>query len=102
MRNTYKIPETTIGGLQPESIVKIDNYKISKFYLEKLARIHTFSKERDFTKIKTVFEIGGGFGANAHLLLNLYPNIKKYIYLDIAPMLYVGTQYLKHFYPKKC
>ena len=100
MKSNYNIPETTVGGLQPNSIVKIDGYEISKFYLENLARIHTFSKEKDLTKIKTVFEIGGGFGANAHLLTSLFPNIKKYIYLDIAPMLYIGTQYLKHFYPQ--
>ena len=45
-------------------------------------------------------EIGGGFGANAHLLMHMFPNIKKYLYLDIPPNLYVGTQYLKYFFPK--
>jgi len=54
----------------------------------------------DLTKVKIVFEIGG-VGSNAHSLMSLYPNIKKYIYLDVAPMLYAGTQYLKHFYPRE-
>ena len=47
---------------------------------------------------RTVFEIGGGFGTNIHLLLENYPNIRKVVYLDIPPNLYVGTQYLKAFY----
>ncbi|KKL50990.1 hypothetical protein LCGC14_2299960, partial [marine sediment metagenome] len=41
---------------------------------------------------------GGGFGANIHLLLENYKNIRKVLYLDIPPNLYVGTQYLKAFY----
>jgi hypothetical protein len=45
-----------------------------------------------------VFEIGGGYGANIHLLLENYKNIRKVLYLDIPPNLYVGTQYLKAFY----
>ena len=45
-----------------------------------------------------MFEIGGGFGANIHLLLQNYKNIRKILYLDISPNLYVGTQYLKAFY----
>ncbi|MCX6227018.1 MAG: putative sugar O-methyltransferase, partial [Bacteroidia bacterium] len=42
--------------------------------------------------------IGGGFGINIHLLIENYPKIRKVIYLDIPPNLYVGTQYLKAFY----
>ncbi len=35
---------------------------------------------------------------NIHLLLENYKNIRKVLYLDIPPNLYVGTQYLKSFY----
>jgi len=45
-------------------------------------------------------KLGGGFGANIHLLLENYKNIRKVLYLDIPPNLYVGTQYLKAFYGK--
>ena len=31
-------------------------------------------------------------------MIQNYPNIKKIIYLDIPPNLYIGTQYLKAFY----
>ena len=101
IQKVYDLPETTVGGLEDESTVTIDDCKIAKSYLETIARIDNFSKTVDLTKVKIVFEIGGGFGSNAHSLMSLYPNIKKYIYLDVAPMLYVGTQYLKHFYPRE-
>jgi len=63
-----------------------------------LMRIYNFAQHIDFSSIRSVFEIGGGFGINAHLLLHLYPNIRKYLYMDIPPCLYIGTQYLRHFY----
>jgi putative sugar O-methyltransferase len=47
---------------------------------------------------KSLFEIGGGFGVNVHLVLENYPNIRKVLYLDVPPNLYIGTQYLKVFY----
>lgn len=40
-------------------------------------------------------EIGGGFGVNVFLMVQNFPQVKKYIYVDIAPNLYVGTQFLK-------
>ena len=43
-------------------------------------------------------EIGGGFGANAHLMLSTWPRLRKMVYLDIPPNLYIGTQYLRHFF----
>ena len=47
---------------------------------------------------RLTFEIGGGVGTNVHLVLENYKNIRKVLYLDIPPNLYVGTQYLKAFY----
>lgn len=48
-----------------------------------------------FEENSTYMEIGGGFGANTCLVLENFPQITKYIYIDIAPNLYVGTQFLK-------
>ena len=61
-------------------------------------RLENISKLIDLNKIVSYFEIGGGFGANIHLLLNNFKNIKKIIYLDIVPNLFVGTEYLRRFY----
>jgi len=43
-------------------------------------------------------EIGGGFGANIHSLIENYENIRKFLYVHIHPNIYIGTQYLKAFY----
>ena len=90
------LPDTLVGN--PQDTISINNYRIGRSYLASFLRVYNYSKVVDFSKVISVFEIGGGFGAFAHTLLHLYPNIKKYIYLDIPPILYVGTQYLKHFY----
>ena len=63
-------------------------------------RIDILSKTFDFKNIKSFFEIGGGFGANIHFLLTNFSNIKKIIYLDVVPNIYVGPEYLKYFYGK--
>jgi putative sugar O-methyltransferase len=94
--DTYDLPDTMTAGCQ--EFVEINGKKISIHYINILMRIHNFSQHIDFGKLHSVFEIGGGYGANIHLLLHLYPNIKKVLYLDIPPVLYVGTQYLKQFF----
>lgn len=52
----------------------------------------------DFRRARSLFEIGCGFGVNVHLLVENYPELRKIVYLDIPPNLYVGTQYLKSIY----
>lgn len=92
----YSLPDTLVGN--PQDTISINNYKIGRSYLATFLRVHNYSKTVDFSKVESIFEIGGGFGAFCHTILHLFPNIKKYLYLDIPPILYVGTQYLKHFY----
>jgi len=93
------LPDTMAGA--PQECIEIKGVKISINYITHLLRIYNFSKEIDLSSVRSVFEVGGGYGANAHLLLHLYPNIKKYLYLDIPPIVYIATQYLKHFYPSE-
>ena len=97
----YNFPNTLVGNPNAFSKISINNEEIGSEYINAFIDVHNFSKVIDFSKINSVFEIGCGFGAFAHTLLHLYPNIKKYIYLDIPPILYVGTQYLKYFYGEK-
>ena len=75
--------------------LNINGTCISRSYLDKLNTLSHISKKVDFDKIYSVFEIGGGFGSNIHLMLQNYKNIKKLIYLDIVPNLFVGTEYLR-------
>ena len=64
-------------------------------------RINILSELFNFKNIRSFFEIGGGFGANTHFLITNFPNIKKIIYLDIVPNIYVGTEYLRYHFKDK-
>lgn len=92
----YNIPYSLLGNCQ--SKVKINDIDISIHYLNLLEQHDNISSHINFNFANSVFEIGGGFGANIHILLENYKNIRKVLYLDIPPNLYVGTQYLKAFY----
>lgn len=92
----WVMPYSLRGGC--ESSYLIDGCLISELYLTMLDRHEICSTMVNFEDARIFCEIGGGFGANVHLLLSNYPNIKKIIYVDIPPNLYVGTQYLKSFF----
>ena len=94
--NKYKFENTTeFGCIQKFSK---NNHEYSTNYISMADRVDILNKRFDFTKIKTYFEIGGGFGSNIHFLLTNFKNIKKVIYLDVVPNIYVGTEYLRYFY----
>ena len=95
----FKFENTTdFGCVQSFEYLK-KNY--SCHYLKMAHRINELSKSFDFKNIKSLFEIGGGFGANIHFLITNFPNIKKILYLDVVPNIYVGTEYLRYHYKDK-
>ncbi|MEK9657769.1 MAG: putative sugar O-methyltransferase [bacterium] len=94
--HNYKLPYSLLGG--SECNVCINDKRYSAHYLMLLDQHDHLSEKVNFKSLSSVFEIGPGFGVNIHLLIENYPNIKKFLYLDIPPNLYVGTQYLKAFY----
>ena len=94
--NKYKFEKTTSFGCVQKFIY--NKKEFSTRYLEMADVIDKLGDFFDFSKINSFFEIGGGFGANIHFLLTNFPNIKKIIYLDTVPNIYVGTQYLKNFF----
>jgi putative sugar O-methyltransferase len=77
------------------------NKKYSCSYLQMADRIDKLSKYFDFKIPKSFFEIGGGFGANIHLIVTNFSNIKKILYLDTVPNIFVGTSYLKFHFGNK-
>ena len=92
----YKFENTVnYGCCQKFSIGGIE---YSNLYLEIANRIDNISKFQDFKSFNSFFEIGGGFGANVDFLLTNFPNIKKIIYLDAVPNIYIGTTYLREKY----
>jgi len=92
----YSIPYSLLGKCLSKA--KIDGQDFSTHYLDLLEQHDNIASHIKFNDAKSIFEIGGGFGANIHLLLENYKNIRKVLYLDIPPNLYVGTQYLKALY----
>lgn len=90
--------ETTKGGCL--SFGEFNGINISHHYLQLLDTLDNIDDKSSILNKKTFLEIGGGFGVNAHLIIELF-KVKKIIYLDIVPNLYVGTQYLKSFYGEK-
>lgn len=97
LRENTKLLESidTMAG-EPRGFLEYKGHKIAFSYIEALKRINDAAENVDFTGKSTFMEIGGGFGANAHLLLTMFPNIKTCLYIDIPPMLHVATEYLRH------
>ena len=97
--NKYHFKNTTeFGCIQ---IFEKLGIKYSTAYLQMADRIEKLSKSFNLENINSFFEIGGGFGANIHFLITNFPNIKKILYLDAVPNIYVGTKYLEHHFGKK-
>lgn len=98
--NKLKLPaETTLGNCV--AVTDIDGKSISNFYLENLSIIHSVNQEIGYEEVFSFMEIGAGFGVNIHLLVENFPNIKKFLIVDICPTLYVSTQYLRAFYGER-
>jgi putative sugar O-methyltransferase len=92
----YRMPYSVGGGCV--DWLSMNGERIATHYLATLDAIDNLQGVVAFSSASRFFEIGGGFGANVHLLLSNFPNIRKVVYLDIPPNLYVGTQYLRsHF-----
>ncbi|WP_061298115.1 putative sugar O-methyltransferase [Leptospira borgpetersenii] len=82
----------------PNNIISCNGNEVGKSYFDAILRLSGFEKKINFDRGNVLFEIGGGFGSTTDLIIRLYSNIRKIIYLDIPPNLYVGTQYLKSIY----
>jgi putative sugar O-methyltransferase len=94
----YKINfDTTLGGC--ETFLNYGDYRVSHIYLKLLDTLDYMNSSVNLSKVRSVIEIGGGFGVNVDLQIQFFPSIRKILYVDIAPNLYVGTQYLKTRYP---
>ncbi len=52
-------------------------------------------------EIKTVLEVGGGYGRNAFCNISLLPNLKRYIMVDIPPALFLAQSYISTVFPNK-
>jgi len=94
--SNYNLENTLEFGCELK--FEYQNNYYSCHYLDLCDRIDLINEIFDLNKVITYFEIGGGFGTNIHLLLNNFKNIRKILYLDIVPNLFVGIEYLRNFY----
>ncbi|UOG29267.1 putative sugar O-methyltransferase [Leptospira noguchii] len=97
-----RLKKIDYGIGNPTNVVNFDGHTIGLSYFKAMLRLSAFEKKINFNKCHVLFELGGGFGSTTDLIIRLYPSIKKIIYLDIPPNLYIGTQYLKSIYGKEC
>ncbi|MCB9991205.1 MAG: putative sugar O-methyltransferase [Rhodospirillales bacterium] len=94
----YEDVLSTIDSIAGDAQQYIDykGQKIAFSYVEVLKRIENVSAAVDLSSKSSFMEVGGGFGANTHTMLTMFPNIKTCIYVDLPPMLHVSTEYLRH------
>lgn len=92
----YKVNDSINAGCI--DTLEIEGITVSAYYLTVLDTHDYLAQHVDYGIGSTLLEIGGGFGAYLHLLVSNYPNLRKFLYLDMAPNLYVGTQYLRSLY----
>lgn len=73
--------------------VQIDGRDISQDLLNSVIEFSSVTEYSNFSEIKTIAELGAGYGRDAFVFLKLRPNI-RYIIVDIPPALYVSQRYL--------
>jgi putative sugar O-methyltransferase len=92
----YRVPTSLLGGCLNH--VDVGGRRIATHYLNVLHQHDVIAESCRFSDVTSILEIGGGFGAHVHCLIENYPKLRKIVYLDIPPNLYIGTQYLRAFY----
>jgi putative sugar O-methyltransferase len=92
----YTIPPSLLGGCLDH--VEVDGQRIATLYLNELHQHDVIARDCRFGEVSSMLEIGGGFGGHVHCLIENYPKLRKIVYLDIPPNLYIGTQYLRAIY----
>ena len=94
--SSRKLPNnSTLGGCEDASEIEGVGL-VSHLYLDQIQALdQLLLRFPQITKSTAVCEIGGGFGAFTHILLANLPKIRKVIYVDVFPNLYVAHQYLR-------
>lgn len=100
VRNAYaslkesgvRLTETDYSEGNPVRI-ELDGRIITQDLLTSSSELHSMESVIDFKNVKTVIEIGGGYGRMALLLLQRYPHI-KYSIVDVSPAIDVAKKFL--------
>lgn len=80
--------------------INFEGHLISQDIANSLLELDTIRRHTEPDSIRTVLEIGAGYGKSAFVWLYL-GGIKKYIIVDIPPALYISQRYLGSQFPEK-
>lgn len=95
---TDKVSESDSGT--PIEHFEFNNRKFSRSFLNYLLGLNFLKKTVDTSEVKTVMEIGGGFGTLGEILLKDDRNDIFYINADIPPVAFTSTYYLNQIFGK--
>lgn len=95
---TDKVSESSVGNPIEQHI--FDNRNFSRSFLNYLLGLNFLKQNVDTSNIKTVMEIGGGFGTLGEILLGDERNEAFYVNADIPPVSFVSSYYLKEVFGK--
>lgn len=90
--NLLAFSESQVG--EPIEQFEIEGRYYSRSALNYLLGLSLLKKYVDFSAIKTVMEIGGGFGTLGEILHKILPTV-RYIDIDIPPTLCCSSYYLQ-------
>ena len=96
---TDKVSESVVGA--PTEQFVFNGRSFSRSFLNYLLGLGFLKKHVDTTNVKTVLEIGGGFGTLGEILLGDERNECFYLNLDIPPVAFVSSYYLQNVFGKE-
>jgi len=96
---TDRVSESTIGN--PIEHFCFDGRNFSRSFLNYMLGLNFLKKCIGNCSIRTVLEIGGGYGTLGEILLGDERNDCFYINLDIPPVAFVSTYYLQSVFGKE-
>lgn len=79
-------------------VVQMSNDGATQDLANSTLEYYAMREHVDFSRVKSVLEIGAGYGRNAHLLGALHPDVQITI-VDIPPALFISQRYLSNVLP---
>lgn len=92
------IEDSTLGN--PYDYFRINEKSYTLSFLRYFDQMAYVKMHIDSGNLKSVMEIGSGYGGSAEVYVKTFPNI-AYFNFDIPPQLYVAQQYLSSVFPKE-
>lgn len=95
----HEFSESEFGN--PIEQFEFDGHRYSRSALNYLLGLSMLKQYIDTDSIRTVLEIGGGFGTLGEILLKSQSPGMRYIDVDIPPVQFVAAEYLSHVFGKE-